>query len=80
MKIEMSIIKEYKDGSADAKVRYDKEALEALVEEGIISLLTKAKNKERKPVAYRDELEFYTLEQYESFDKKLRKGLKPLYD
>jgi hypothetical protein len=31
------------------------------------------------PVAYKDEWEFYTPEQYESFDDDLREGLIPLY-
>lgn len=32
-----------------------------------------------KPYAYYDDMEFYTAEQYHSFDKELRLGLLPLY-
>lgn len=39
--ITVTIIKENKDGSADAKVKFDKQGLEILVEQGIISMLTK---------------------------------------
>ena len=39
MDIQIEIVKEYEDGSADAMVHFDKEALELLVEEGIISIL-----------------------------------------
>jgi len=42
MEIAVKIIKENKDGSADATVRYDKEGLETLVQWGIIAMLTKA--------------------------------------
>jgi hypothetical protein len=42
MNISVKIIKENKDGSADAKVRYDKEGLETLVQWGIVAMLTKA--------------------------------------
>jgi ribosome-binding protein aMBF1 (putative translation factor) len=33
----------------------------------------------KKPVAYTDFVEFYTLEQYDTFDDELRKGLVALY-
>lgn len=33
-----------------------------------------------KAVAYRDDIEFYTLEQYESFDESLQEDLIPLYE
>lgn len=42
MKIEVKIIKENKDGSANAKVDFDKEGLETLVQWGLVALLTKA--------------------------------------
>ena len=39
MNIQIEIVKENKDGSADALVHFDKEALGVLVEEGVISIL-----------------------------------------
>jgi hypothetical protein len=36
------MIKENKDGSADAEVKFDKEGLEVLVQWGLVSMLTKA--------------------------------------
>ena len=39
MKIQIEIIKENKDGSADALVHFDKEGLGILVEAGVISFL-----------------------------------------
>ena len=42
MKIEVKIIKENKDGSANAQVNFDKAGLEVLVQWGLVSLLTKA--------------------------------------
>ena len=42
MNISVKIIKENKDGSADAMVRYDKEGLETLVQWGLVAMLTKA--------------------------------------
>jgi len=39
MQIQIEIIKENKDGSADALVHFDKEGLGILVEAGIISIL-----------------------------------------
>ena len=44
MKIEVKIIKENKDGSANAQVDFDKEGLETLVQWGLVALLTKAVN------------------------------------
>lgn len=41
MKIEVDIIKENEDGSAEANVHFDKEGLQALIQEGLISMLTK---------------------------------------
>ena len=37
MKITVEIVKENKDGSANAKVDFDKEGLEMLVQEGLLS-------------------------------------------
>jgi hypothetical protein len=42
MKITVKVIKENKDGSADATVNFDKEGLEMLVQEGLLSLLKQA--------------------------------------
>jgi hypothetical protein len=42
MKIEVKIIKENKDGSANAEVKFDKQGLEVLVQWGIVAMLTKA--------------------------------------
>ena len=42
MKIDVKIIKENADGSANAQVDFDKEGLETLVQWGLVSLLTKA--------------------------------------
>ena len=42
MKIAVKIIKENKDGSANAEVNFDKEGLEVLVQWGIVAMLTKA--------------------------------------
>ena len=39
---------------------------------------TKKKRKPR-PVAYMDDMEFYTVEQYKSFPEELRTDLIPLY-
>ena len=41
MNIQIEIVKENEDGSADALVHFDKEGLEILVEEGVISILRK---------------------------------------
>jgi hypothetical protein len=40
--ISVKIIKENKDGSADAQVKFNKQGLETLVQWGLISLLTAA--------------------------------------
>lgn len=40
MKIELQIVKENKDGSANAQVTFDKEGLEFLVQEGMLSIIT----------------------------------------
>ena len=42
MKINVKIIKENEDGSANAEVDFDKEGLETLVQWGLVSILTKA--------------------------------------
>ena len=42
VKIEVKIIKENADGSANAQVDYDKQGLENLVQWGLVALLTKA--------------------------------------
>jgi len=39
MEITVKVIKENKDGSADALVNFDKEGLEFLVQEGVLSIL-----------------------------------------
>jgi hypothetical protein len=41
-KITVKIVKENKDGSADAVVHFDKKGLETLVQWGIVSMLTAA--------------------------------------
>jgi len=42
MKIQVKIIKENKDGSANAQVDFDKDGLETLVQWGLVAMLTKA--------------------------------------
>ena len=42
MKIAVKIIKENKDGSANAQVNFDKDGLEVLVQWGLVAMLTKA--------------------------------------
>ena len=42
MKIQVKILKENKDGSANAEVIFDKQGLEVLIQWGIVSMLTKA--------------------------------------
>jgi hypothetical protein len=44
MDIKVKIIKENKDGSANAQVDFDKEGLETLVQWGLVSMLTAAIN------------------------------------
>jgi hypothetical protein len=39
MNIKIIAVKENKDGSADAEVRFDKEGLEFLVQEGVLAVL-----------------------------------------
>jgi hypothetical protein len=42
MKIAVKIIKENKDGSANAQVDFDKDGLEVLVQWGLVAMLAKA--------------------------------------
>jgi hypothetical protein len=42
MKIQVKILKENKDGSANAEVIFDKQGLETLVQWGLVAMLTKA--------------------------------------
>ena len=42
VKIEVKIIKENTDGSANAQVNFDKQGLETLVQWGLVAMLTKA--------------------------------------
>jgi len=42
MKIQVKILKENKDGSANAEVIFDKKGLEVLVQWGMVALLTAA--------------------------------------
>jgi hypothetical protein len=42
MKIQVKILKENKDGSANAQVDFDKAGLETLVQWGLVSMLTEA--------------------------------------
>jgi hypothetical protein len=42
MEIAVKIIKENKDGSANAEVNFDKEGLEVLIQWGLVAMLTKA--------------------------------------
>jgi hypothetical protein len=39
MNITIKTVKEHKDGSVDAVVKFDKEGLEFLVQEGVISIM-----------------------------------------
>jgi hypothetical protein len=48
MKLVVEVVKENDDGSADAMVHFDKEALEVLVEEGVISILRQHIEQKRK--------------------------------
>jgi hypothetical protein len=42
MEISVKIIKENKDGSADAEVKFDSEGLQVLIQWGLVAMLTKA--------------------------------------
>jgi hypothetical protein len=48
MKIQIQIVKEHKDGSADALVHFDAEGLGVLVEAGIINVLRQYIEQEKK--------------------------------
>ena len=50
MNIQIEIVKENKDGSADAPVHFDKEGLESLVQYAILNILKQAveENKPKK--------------------------------
>lgn len=48
MNIQIEVVKEHKDGSADALVHFDKEGLGMLVEEGILSILRKYIEQQKK--------------------------------
>jgi len=48
MNIQVEIVKENDDGSADALVHFDKEGLAMLVQEGIISILRQYIEQEKK--------------------------------
>ena len=48
MQIQLQIIKEHEDGSADALVHFDAEGLGILVETGILSILRQYIEQEKK--------------------------------
>lgn len=50
MNIQIQIVKENEDGSADALVHFDKEGLGILVEEGILSILRKYIEQEKNAI------------------------------
>jgi len=56
MNIQVQIIKENEDGSADAKVHFDAEGLGILVEVGIISVLRQYIDQEKKEAKLRIDL------------------------
>lgn len=60
MEIKLKVIKENKDGSANAMVDFDKEGLEFLVQEGLLSLINQAIERDenaREGVKLRKEME-----------------------
>jgi hypothetical protein len=66
MKITLKIIKENKDGSANASVDFDKEGMEFLVQEGLLSVIqqyieqnenAKAGQKLRKKMAKKEDVD-----------------------
>jgi len=60
MQIQVEIVKEHTDGSADALVHFDAEGLGILVEAGIISILLQyidQKNKEKQLITDLTDLE-----------------------
>ena len=44
MKLEIEVIKENEDGSADATINFDKEALALLIQYGMIAMLKESVN------------------------------------
>jgi hypothetical protein len=48
LNIQIEIVKEHKDGSADALVHFDAEGLEILVEAGILSILRQYIDQKKK--------------------------------
>jgi hypothetical protein len=48
MNIQIEIVKEYEDGSADALVHFDAEGLGILVEAGILSILRQYIDQQKK--------------------------------
>ena len=48
MEITVKVINENKDGSADALVNFDKEGLEFLVQEGVLSILKQYIEQQKK--------------------------------
>jgi len=66
MDLGLTITKEHKDGSADAMVRFDKEMMEVLIQEGLLRILEKYIDQEknakegiklRKKLAKKEELD-----------------------
>jgi hypothetical protein len=57
MKLVIEVVKENDDGSADAMVHFDKEALELLVEEGVISILRQYIEQEKRKKQLQADLE-----------------------
>jgi hypothetical protein len=50
MELEVEVIKEHKDGSADATIHFDSEAMELLIQWGMIAMLKEAvKNESFNP-------------------------------
>jgi hypothetical protein len=56
MQIQIEIVKENEDGSADAKVHFDAEGLGMLVEAGIISVLRQYIDQEKREAQLRIDL------------------------
>jgi hypothetical protein len=56
MQIQIEIVKENKDGSADAKVYFDAEGLGILIEAGIISVLRQYIDQEKREAQLRIDL------------------------
>ena len=56
MQIKIEIVKENKDGSADAMIHFDAEGLGVLVEAGIISVLRQYIEQEKKEAQLRIDL------------------------